>query len=104
MQVLWYQKTCYNGAVLEIVRCKGYRTNNKKEDDGDEEEELTFEHFINGKVITQKQLQFSIPKSNLLSETNKYSVSKKIVPKIFKPTYSKGIIDKETGKVDAFYN
>jgi len=88
------KKTCYNGAIIEIVKCKGYRTKDK---------ELTFDDFVNGDIIKQNQLQFSIPKSSLHNEITKYGVSKREVEKVFKPTYNKGDVDKESGKVISFY-
>lgn len=105
------RKTCYNGEVIEIVKCKGY--NNRDRIDKITKEliskKLTFDDFVNitnGKKthIEQTQIQFSIPKSNLLCETNKFKVCKKEVPKAFKPTYNKGTIDLITGKVIPFLN
>jgi len=47
--------------------------------------------------ITQKQMQFKIPKSNYVSNTNNFKIKKQYVNKNFRKIYNKGIIDKNGG-------
>ena len=79
-------KKCYNDEIIEMCKCKGYR-----ESDG-KLSYKTFKDIADGTndCITQKQLQFSIPKSAMLSPERNFGVQKKYVPKKFKLTYNKG--------------
>ena len=91
-------KTCYNGVKIEICKCKGYRSNQDKLRFND------FEKLADGRIdmITQNQVQFSIPKSAMLDEVRKFGVIvNNDVHKKFKPTYTKGII-LDDGTVNPF--
>ena len=55
------KKTCINGEVADISKCKGYKQT--------KDDKLSFEIISSGETMIQEQLQFKLPKSNYVSET-----------------------------------
>ena len=82
------KKTCYNGALIEMCKCKGYSERDKK---------LSYDNYVDiiqGKKthLEQKQTQFNIPKSAMISENRKFGITVNKIPKTFKMSYSKGTV------------
>jgi hypothetical protein len=82
-------KKLYNGKEILVTKLKGYK---------DDYEPLTFhdyERIISNKneIITQQQKQFQIPKYSYVSETRRFGLKVEVIPKTFKPTYNKGVLN-----------
>jgi hypothetical protein len=92
----------FNGVKIDITKCKGYKqtkTDNLKFKDikkliTTSKYENDFDYFdINNNHLEQKQIQFRIPKSNMLSETQPFRYTIPSITKQFKQIYTKGNVD-----------
>jgi hypothetical protein len=96
------RKTCYNGEVIDTLKCKGYKEGRKGEDNYNP---LTWEKMkevAEGGELYQVQTQFNIPISSFLDEQRNFGLNVIQVPKKFKATYNKGIRRAEDGKIIPF--
>ena len=95
------EKDFENGKI-DITKCKGYKqtkTDSLKFKDikklittsKDENDFGYFDMYSNH--LEQKQMQFRIPKSNMLSETDSFKYTIPSITKQFKQTYTKGNVD-----------
>ena len=82
------RKECYNGEVVDISKCKGY-----KQVKGDT---LSYERLIELEdpetILSQHQTQFRLPKSNYVSETEHCAMRTCQVLKKFNWIYNKANI------------
>ena len=92
----------FENSKIDITKCKGYKqtkTDKLKFKDitklitttKDENEFGYFDTY--NKNLEQKQMQFRIPKSNMLSETDAFRYTIPSITKQFKQTYTKGNVD-----------
>lgn len=92
----------FNGVKIDITKCKGYKqtkTDSLKFKDikkliTTSKDENDFDYFdMNNNHLEQHQMQFRIPKSNMLSETEPFKYTIPSITKQFKQTYTKGNVD-----------
>ena len=94
----------FDGVKIDITKCKGYKQSDgdnltfrdmekliKKSEIKDENEFGYFDKYDNH--LQQDQIQFRIPKSNMLSETDPFKCTIPSITKQFKQTYTKGNVD-----------
>ena len=95
------EKDFENGKI-DITKCKGYKqtkTDKLKFKDitkliTTSKDENEFGYFdMYSEHLEQKQMQFRIPKSNMLSETDSFKYTIPSITKQFKQTYTKGNVD-----------
>lgn len=104
----------FRGASIDITKCKGYKQNSKDNLTFADIQELTintkptnendfgyFDMYTNH--LEQNQIQFRIPKCNMLSESDAFKYTIPSINKTFKQTYTKGYVD-SSGAVKPLIN
>jgi hypothetical protein len=94
----------FEGVKIDITKCKGYKQTNKDNLNFTDMKKLTvntqstdendFEYFdMYNNHLEQNQMQFRIPKCNMLSESDAFKYTIPSINKTFKQTYTKGYVD-----------
>jgi hypothetical protein len=95
----------FNDKYIDITKCKGYKQTKGKDeltfndmlkliDKTKSKDDNDFGYFdMYNKSLEQKQIQFRIPKCNMLSETQPFRYTIPSITKQFKQIYTKGNVD-----------